>query len=104
MVPSVAADGLGQMVLRIEADGRLRAANDTVLRFMREHRIETLWGRGLFASADMMSLEATRHTLVGTARPTAANLCGPRFGRYCKAASPAAGWTTVRSSRPRRQM
>jgi TnpA family transposase len=28
---------------------------------MREHRVATLWGRGLFASADMMSLEATRY-------------------------------------------
>jgi hypothetical protein len=61
MVTPVAADSLGQMVLRIEADGRLRAANDAVLRFMREHRVATLWGRGLFASADMMSLEATRY-------------------------------------------
>ena len=48
------------MVVRIEAEGRFRAANDAVLRFMREHRA-TLWGRGLFASADMMSLEATRY-------------------------------------------
>lgn len=61
MVPSVAADSLAQMVVRIEAEGRFRAANDAVLRFMREHRIATLWGRGLFASADMMSLEATRY-------------------------------------------
>jgi len=61
MVPSIAADSLGQMVLKIEADGRLRAANDAVLGFMREHRIASLWGRGLFASADMMSLEATRY-------------------------------------------
>jgi TnpA family transposase len=61
MVPALAADSLGQMVLRIEADGRLRAANDAVLRFMRGHRIAGLWGRGLFASADMMSLEATRY-------------------------------------------
>ena len=61
MVPSIAADSLGQMVLKIEADGRLRAANDAVLGFMREHRVATLWGRGLFASADMMSLEATRY-------------------------------------------
>ena len=61
MVPSIATDSLGQMVLKIEADGRLRAANDAVLGFMREHRIATLWGRGLFASADMMSLEATRY-------------------------------------------
>jgi len=61
MVPRVAADSLGQMVLKIEADGRLRAANDAVLGFMRQHRIASLWGRGLFASADMMSLEATRY-------------------------------------------
>jgi hypothetical protein len=52
MVPGLAADGLSQMVLRIEADGRLRAANDAVLSFMRGHRIAGLWGRGLFASAD----------------------------------------------------
>ena len=47
MVPALAADSLGQMVVRIEADGRLRAANDAVLRFMRGHRIAGLWGRGL---------------------------------------------------------
>ena len=61
MVPALAADSLGQMMLKIEAEGRLRAANDAVLGFMREHRVATLWGRGLFASADMMSLEATRY-------------------------------------------
>jgi hypothetical protein len=61
MVPALVADSLGQMVLRIEAAGRLRAANDAVLRFMRGHRIADLWGRGLFASADMMGLEATRY-------------------------------------------
>ena len=61
MVPAVDADSVGQMVLRIETEGRLRAANDAVLRFMREHPVANLWGRGLFASADMMSLEATRY-------------------------------------------
>jgi len=61
MVPSVAADSLGQMVLKIETEGRLHAANNAVLRFMREHPVAALWGRGLFASADMMSLEATRY-------------------------------------------
>ncbi len=61
MVPALAADSLGQMVLRIEADGRLRAANDAVLRFMRGHRVANPLGAGLFASADMMSLEATRY-------------------------------------------
>jgi TnpA family transposase len=61
MVPALAADSLGQMMLRIEVEGRLRAANDAVLRFMRAHPVAALWGRGLFASADMMSLEATRY-------------------------------------------
>jgi len=61
MVPSLAADSLGQMMLKIEVERRLRSANDAVLRFMREHSIAALWGRGLFASADMMSLEATRY-------------------------------------------
>jgi TnpA family transposase len=61
MVPALAADSVGQMMLKIETDGRLRSANDAVLRFMRDHRIAALWGCGLFASADMMSLEATRY-------------------------------------------
>jgi TnpA family transposase len=61
MIPSVDADSLGQMVLRLEADKRLRAANETVLGFMRHHPVASLWGRGLNASADMMSLEATRY-------------------------------------------
>jgi hypothetical protein len=43
MVPTLAADSLGQMMLKIE-EGRLRAANDAVLRFMREHPVAALWG------------------------------------------------------------
>jgi len=60
-IPSVDADSLGQMVLRLETDGRLRVANEAVLGFMRRHPVANLWGRGLNASADMMSLEATRY-------------------------------------------
>src|SRR5690348_13119093 len=44
MVPALAADSLGQMMLKIEVERRLRAANDAVLRFMREHRVATLLG------------------------------------------------------------
>jgi TnpA family transposase len=61
MVPALAADSLGQMMLKIAAERRLRSANDAVLGVMREHPVAALWGRGLFASADMMSLEATRY-------------------------------------------
>ena len=61
MVPALAADSLGQMMRKIAAERRLRLANDAVLGVMREHPVAALWGRGLFASADMMSLEATRY-------------------------------------------
>jgi hypothetical protein len=61
MVPALDAGSVGQIMLKIEAEGRLRFANDAVLRFMRDHRVAKLWEAGLFASADMMSLDATRH-------------------------------------------
>jgi TnpA family transposase len=61
IAPAVQADSVGQMVARIEAEDRLRAVNDAVLRCLPGHRVAGLWGRGLFASADMMSLEATRY-------------------------------------------
>jgi len=61
MVPSLGADSVGLMMLRLQIEMRLRAASDAVLAFLRGHPIAELWGGGLFASADMMSLEATRY-------------------------------------------
>ena len=61
MIPSADADSLGQMVVRLESEGRLRSANEAVLGFMRHHPVAGFWGEGLNASADMMSLEATRY-------------------------------------------
>lgn len=61
MVPSLGADSVGLMTLRLQTETRLRAASDAVLAFLRSHPIAELWGGGLFASADMMSLEATRY-------------------------------------------
>jgi len=61
MIPSADADSLGQMVVRLESEGRLRSANEAVLGFMRHHAVAGYWGQGLNASADMMSLEATRY-------------------------------------------
>jgi TnpA family transposase len=46
---------------RIEAGGRLRHANNAVLAHFRSLPITGMWGEGLAASSDMMSLEATRH-------------------------------------------
>jgi len=61
MLPSLGADSVGLMMLRLQIEMRLRAASDAVLAFLRSHPIAELRGGGLFASADMMSLEATRY-------------------------------------------
>ncbi len=45
----------------LEAHGRLRRANERLVEFQRRHAISELWGKGDKASADMMSLEASRH-------------------------------------------
>jgi len=61
MTPGIAADGIGQMMVRLEAGDQLRQANAAVLAHLRAQPIVSLWGQGLYASADMMSLQATRH-------------------------------------------
>lgn len=60
MIPTVDGDGLGRMVQKLQSEARLRAANNDVVAFLRKHRVATLWGDGVYASADMMSLDATR--------------------------------------------
>jgi TnpA family transposase len=61
MIPGTNADSVSQLMRLLEEDSVLRAANDRVVEHMRAHAIAQHWGRGLFASSDMMSLEATRH-------------------------------------------
>jgi TnpA family transposase len=61
MTPGIGADSIGQMMVRLESGDQLRQANGAVLRYLRAAPIVSLWGQGLHASADMMSLEATRH-------------------------------------------
>jgi hypothetical protein len=61
MTPGIGADSIGQMMVRLEADDLLRQANAAVLAHMRAAPVVALWGQGVRASADMMSLEATRH-------------------------------------------
>ena len=60
MVAGIDADSIGQMMLRIETDGQLRAASDAVVRHLQSYPISGFWGQGVRGSADMMSLEATR--------------------------------------------
>lgn len=60
MTLNIEADAVGEMMRRIEANGRLPAANRLVLDHFRTLPVTRLWGGGIQASADMMSLDATR--------------------------------------------
>lgn len=60
MVPQAAADSITQMMVRLEAKDAMDAANQQVLEFMRGYDVTRLWGPGVAASADMMSLDARR--------------------------------------------
>jgi hypothetical protein len=84
MIPSINAEALGQMVARLEIPRRMRAANDEVVKFMRQHRVAGLWGSGVDASADMVSLDATRHLWNARLDPKRK---GPVIGTYPLTAS-----------------
>jgi TnpA family transposase len=60
MTPEVSADSVASMMLHIEDEAALRAANTSAVDFLRAHAIAKAWGDGTMASADGMSLEATR--------------------------------------------
>ncbi|MGI9303612.1 MAG: Tn3 family transposase, partial [Gammaproteobacteria bacterium] len=61
MIPALSEEIVEPMIHKLEHDAVLRSANETVVDFLRDHSITELWGPGVSASADMMSLEATRH-------------------------------------------
>jgi TnpA family transposase len=79
MVPAVEPDMVGSIIQRLAGGARLRLANDAVVGFMRRHDIAKLWGRGLDASADMMSLDATRYLWNARLDPRRK---GPAIGTY----------------------
>ena len=47
--------------VRWRPQGRLRRANERVVKFQVKHAIAELWGSGKTASSDMMSLDASIH-------------------------------------------
>jgi TnpA family transposase len=79
MVPGVGADMLEPVLRRLEAGAPFRAASDAVAGFMRRHPVAGLWGSGVQASADMMSLDATRHLWNARLDPRRK---GPAVGTY----------------------
>ncbi len=60
MVQDLNAASVGAMMRRIETSGRLREANELLAKFISGLEISALWGKGVSASSDMMSLDATR--------------------------------------------
>jgi TnpA family transposase len=61
MVPGLQASRVSGAMRALEAQGRLRRANQRVAQFQSSHPLAELWGSGTKASSDMMALEATRH-------------------------------------------
>jgi TnpA family transposase len=61
MLPAMSLPALTTMMAELETGNRLRSANDSVVAFLRGHAIAEFWGPETTASADSMSLEATRH-------------------------------------------
>ena len=61
MLDGVSEDRIELAMRTIEENGHLRAASDVVASAMAAQPLAALWGEGIAASADMMSLDATRH-------------------------------------------
>ena len=61
MIPGLEPAQVSVAMRALEGGGRLRRANERVAEFQSRIPIATLWGDGDKASADMMSLDASRH-------------------------------------------
>jgi hypothetical protein len=61
MIPQLDPARVSVAMRALEAQGRLRKANERVVEFQRQHPITELWGTGETASSDMMSLDASKH-------------------------------------------
>ena len=61
MIPQISATAISDCMMRLENGTALRLANDSCVAFLRRHPITRTGGEGTTASADSMSLDATRH-------------------------------------------
>ena len=61
MIPSLAEEAIADAMRLLEDESALRGANEEVLAFMHRHEVVKTWGEGTFASADAMSLDASRY-------------------------------------------
>lgn len=69
MMDGVSDDRIELMMRTLEENGQFRTASDRVAAAMLENPIARLWGSGVVASADMMSMDATRHLWLARIEP-----------------------------------
>lgn len=79
MLDDVSEDRIELAMRAIEESGRLRGACDAVASFMLRHPVTSHWGSGATASADMMSLDATRQLWTSRIEPRRGT---PAVGTY----------------------
>ena len=61
MIPGLTPEAIAEAMRLLEEEGPMREANDLVVQFLHRHEIVKTWGEGTLASADAMSLDASRH-------------------------------------------
>ncbi|AOR81164.1 Tn3 family transposase [Novosphingobium resinovorum] len=79
MVDGVSDDRIELAMRAVEENGHLRTASDAAAAAMLAHPIAAQWGSGVAASADMMSLDATRKLWLARIEPRRR---GPAVGTY----------------------
>ena len=79
MVDGVSDDRIELAMRAIEENGHLRTASDAVAAAMLGNPIAAQWGSGVAASADMMSLDATRKLWLARIEPRRRS---PAIGTY----------------------
>lgn len=69
MVPGLTATAILRVLRLFEGEPRLRRASDAVVEWMRALPIVRAWGLGFEASADMVSLDTSRHVYLARQDP-----------------------------------
>jgi TnpA family transposase len=61
MIPQLSHEAIADAMRMLEDEGPMREANELVVQFLHRHDVVKTWGQGTLASADAMSLDASRH-------------------------------------------
>jgi hypothetical protein len=69
MIPGLRAPAISRVLRLLEGEPALRRASDAVVEWMRALPLVKGWGRGFEASADMVSLDTSRHVYLALQDP-----------------------------------